>query len=292
MRLFAWQSFTFAPGVSRVLFTKNFKLLGFAIVSLVLVLGVALSQLFETANYMKLLSRSNERTIAFRQARTLFMDAETGQRGYLLTGDHEYLEPYQHSLGDWQVELETLGRVVSGTPGQEQRAARIRELMRMKLAELSQSVALRQTEGLAAAQVVMRSNAGKIIMDETRQHVDEALQEEKTLQNEMLGRQTRGMWVTGFLIVGSAVLCLAAGGNAFLLFRKAYKASRVQRRLLIQRRRAMAADREKSRFMANMSHEIRTPMNAILGFSQLLREEVQSPRAIHYLGPSARQGKV
>ncbi len=46
---------------------------------------------------------------------------------------------------------------------------------------------------------------------------------------------------------------------------------------------AEAANRAKSEFLANMSHEIRTPMNAIIGFTELLEEQVQEPRHQAYL---------
>ncbi len=47
--------------------------------------------------------------------------------------------------------------------------------------------------------------------------------------------------------------------------------------------RAEAANRSKSEFLANMSHEIRTPMNAIIGFTELLGEQLNEPRLKSYV---------
>lgn len=48
-------------------------------------------------------------------------------------------------------------------------------------------------------------------------------------------------------------------------------------------KKAMEADKAKSSFLANMSHEIRTPMNAIMGFSEILREQLKNPEYIKYI---------
>ncbi|MBU4450701.1 MAG: PAS domain-containing protein, partial [Actinobacteria bacterium] len=48
-------------------------------------------------------------------------------------------------------------------------------------------------------------------------------------------------------------------------------------------KKARQADKAKSTFLANMSHEIRTPMNAIMGFSEILREQLKNPEYIKYI---------
>lgn len=50
-------------------------------------------------------------------------------------------------------------------------------------------------------------------------------------------------------------------------------------------------DRLKSSFLANMSHEIRTPMNAIIGFSELLLEDVSEAERIEYIKVISQSGK-
>lgn len=64
------------------------------------------------------------------------------------------------------------------------------------------------------------------------------------------------------------------------------------RELETSKRQAESASRAKSEFLANMSHEIRTPMNAILGFSELLAEELTDHRLRQYLEAISSSGKT
>jgi len=52
----------------------------------------------------------------------------------------------------------------------------------------------------------------------------------------------------------------------------------IENKLIEEQKKAMESDRLKSAFLANMSHEIRTPMNAIIGFSELLEENIQNEK--------------
>ncbi len=65
-----------------------------------------------------------------------------------------------------------------------------------------------------------------------------------------------------------------------------------QEALMEQKRIAEDASRAKSEFLANMSHEIRTPMNAILGFSELLFEQVRDERLRGYLSTVRSAGNT
>jgi PAS domain S-box-containing protein len=57
-------------------------------------------------------------------------------------------------------------------------------------------------------------------------------------------------------------------------------------------KKALAADSAKSEFLANMSHEIRTPMNAIMGFSEILKEQLKDPKYIEYTDTIIASGKT
>ena len=101
------------------------------------------------------------------------IDAETGQRGYLLTQDPAYLAPYDaararidRDLGDLQIKLGS-----TGDPQNDDRLRKITELAAAKMIELDQTVRFARNGDLEAAMILVRSNNGKAIMDQLRQHL-------------------------------------------------------------------------------------------------------------------------
>jgi PAS domain S-box-containing protein len=99
---------------------------------------------------------------------SLLKDAETGQRGYLLTGDEQYLAPYREALAEIPDKLDSLSAAAAGRPDQIQRVELMRPLVNQKLAELDETVELRRSQGLEPALAVVASNRGKALMDRIR----------------------------------------------------------------------------------------------------------------------------
>jgi signal transduction histidine kinase len=104
----------------------------------------------------------------------LIVDAETGQRGYLLTGREDYLAPYNAALpkvdGAFNHLRELL--VTHGTAAQRDTLGRLVKLIGKKLAELEAAIALHKKGDAPAAQALMDTGIGKRAMDEIRTEVD------------------------------------------------------------------------------------------------------------------------
>jgi PAS domain S-box-containing protein len=95
-------------------------------------------------------------------------DAETGQRGYLLTGDKRYLEPYTRSHDVIPTSIERL-RSLAGDSGNRQRHLNaVAEASAAKLAELEKAISVRIQSGLEAAVEVVRTDLGEQTMDRLR----------------------------------------------------------------------------------------------------------------------------
>jgi PAS domain S-box-containing protein len=96
-------------------------------------------------------------------------DAETGQRGFLLTGDDRYLEPYRRASIEIPAALSALkGVTAQERPDQALRADRLGQPIKNKLDELRQTIELRRSSGFSAALAMVLTDRGKAEMDQIR----------------------------------------------------------------------------------------------------------------------------
>jgi PAS domain S-box-containing protein len=113
-------------------------------------------------------------------------DAESGQRGFLLTGDPEYLGEYNAALAALPAELTTLRASVADEAALRTRVETLSNLVSEKVDELKETVDLRQNQGLQAALNVVKTNRGKNTMDDIRKVG-------MGLQNEVYSGLVRGI---------------------------------------------------------------------------------------------------
>lgn len=113
---------------------------------------------------------------------SLIVDAETGQRGYLLTGEPQYLQPYNAAIQVLDPEMQKLQQLTADNPEQQQRSARLQQLVANKLDSLSKAVTARDQQGIEAAITVVQTNQGRALMDQIRVVINEI----KAAENQLL----------------------------------------------------------------------------------------------------------
>ncbi len=116
-----------------------------------------------------------------------FKDAETGQRGFVLTGEQRYLEPYQVGSQAVEQSLKNLRGLTLDNSNQQRRVDLLEPLVESKFAELKETIALRETKGLEAALRIVLTDKGKVAMDNIRKLVSEMENEE----NQLLQQRSR-----------------------------------------------------------------------------------------------------
>ena len=99
------------------------------------------------------------------------LDAETGQRGYLLTGNASYLEPYDAAIGSIGQTMDTLRERYAGNPEQSRQVVSLGRVIQRNLALLDLTIRLRKDGRENAWQDVLKTNTGKVQMEAIRDHI-------------------------------------------------------------------------------------------------------------------------
>ena len=118
-------------------------------------------------------------------------DLETGQRGYLITGDEDYLQPFQSARRRFETDLASLQKLVGDNQSQIASTDRLVALMRAKLDELEATIRVRREQGFAAAQAIVASDIGKDTMDKIRDEVGAMRARESDLMTARTDRMRR-----------------------------------------------------------------------------------------------------
>ena len=255
--------------------TTLLLLIGLAI--LLVLVSITLWLTVRTEEYSNEVSRSREVRASLVAARSLLQDAETGQRGFLLTEAESYLLPYESArdqVGNRIAELEVL-------PGAEPfraEVARLRLVVTAKLAELAETIALTRSGRRDEALAIVRSDRGKDLMDQARGIVEAVLRaNDRRIVTRMNAQDSTITALKWSVILGALMITLVAGGSTFLSFRytgelrtareqlAAFNAGlerRVQERTVALGR----ANEEIQRFAYVVSHDLRSPLVNVLGF--------------------------
>jgi methyl-accepting chemotaxis protein len=158
---------------------------------------------------------------------SLLKDAETGQRGFLLTGDETYLQPYTNAVGRIEAQQADVGKLTLGSEDQQRALEEIKPLIKKKLAELEQTIQLRkkdlvgkqeegkQGDGYKDALKVVVSGKGKEYMDQIRDIVDPLTEKErKLLVKRSEAAEASAHWTLYIIAFGTplAILFICVGG--------------------------------------------------------------------------------
>ena len=140
---------------------------------------------------------------------TVMVDAESNERGFMLTGDARFEAPFNSAIAAGPKRLLDLRVLTSDNPRQRSRLFEISRLIGERLAMLKLGVEVRRTSGVDAAIALVRSGQGVQTMDRLRAMLDAVVNEERVLlaqrTTRAAGQASRGRWVLG---LGSGALII------------------------------------------------------------------------------------
>jgi CheY-like chemotaxis protein/signal transduction histidine kinase/CHASE3 domain sensor protein len=147
-------------------------------------------------------------------------NAETGQRGYVITGEQRYLEPYNTAISILEQKVKELQRLTSDNPNQQMRLDVLQPLITKKLGELQETIDLRQNQGFESAQKVVLTDQGKQLMGEIREVILAMRNEENLLLKQRSEKaQTASQQTLASIVYSIPLFSLILGLIGFALTR-------------------------------------------------------------------------
>jgi PAS domain S-box-containing protein len=140
------------------------------------------------------------------QVESLLKDAETGQRGYLYTGELRYLQPYSAAVTQIEPHIQNLAQLTSDDPRQQGNIAQLRRLSQKKLSELAKTIDLYKSGQTEQAKALVLSNFGLSTMDKIRSLMNQMMQEETSLEAARMAAYQRSIRATIAAIYFASIL--------------------------------------------------------------------------------------
>jgi PAS domain S-box-containing protein len=156
-------------------------------------------------------------TLELERVMSLLQDAETGQRGYLLTGDEGYLEPYRNAVARLPSERRMLASAAG--PADAGTVALIGRLSDVKLAELERSIRTYREKGAGPARAMVANGSGKLAMDSIRaagRALEQVLESRYRSNAELSQSQARDAQGTIALLSALTIILLATAFMALI----------------------------------------------------------------------------
>jgi signal transduction histidine kinase len=289
-------------------------LLALGFLSLFAMAGTALFLVSRTGDYARLQQQEQLARDAATRTLTLLQDAETGQRGYLLTnGDADYLAPYTRAVAGMPAALAELRERAAGDPQAAPQVAAVVDIVNRKLAELALTIRLRDGGQTEAALARVRTGEGRELMAQARGLIA-GLTQRFQVRLDGAGRALAASGTALFLVtvIAAALILLVAAGATLIVRRYTSALESARREVeavnagLEQRVRDRTAalqemNEEVQRFAYIVSHDLRAPLVNIMGFTAelelgqaALRElvDLASERAPELVTEAAREAAL
>jgi CHASE3 domain sensor protein len=222
-------------------------------------------------------------------------DAETGQRGYVITGEDAFLEPYHTGSGEAANIVKELRKLTADNPNQQKRIDAAEPIVAAKLAELKQTIDLRRSGNLEEANKIVRGGEGKRSMDDLRRLLSQMDDEERELlkkraqEADVAAAGARSVIIFGTLL---CLLCVTAAGVFITRSLSRQIGSSVGQIQSSSTELQAAANQQATatKEQATAMSEISTTISELLATSRQIAESAQ--RVAHIAGQTAAAART
>jgi signal transduction histidine kinase len=154
-------------------------------------------------------ARSYEIKRALSTFQSVITTAESGQRGYLLTGDTEYLSPYYRAMRGWRTELDRLANLMADQPERQKDIAELERFTAAAIARLEQTIERSPRPGPSGSADLVGTDRATQTMDRVRSIVDRLAVEEDARIDALGKAVLRDVWITLAVALLTTVVTVA-----------------------------------------------------------------------------------
>lgn len=259
-----------------------------ALVALMLLIAASFWLVAQTQSAATDVLKARERLTSLSNMLVTTLNAETGQRGYLLTSEPRYLAPFESAGRNVKPRLESLAAVFQDDVSAKSAVDNIRSTVQAKMDELSETVELKKSGKSAEALAIVTSDRGKDLMDQIRSQIGQ----ETDRVNQMLGagveKQRGNASLARQFAIGAALAILLAALGAIatilkytreLLFARSELQTLntgLEDRVTERTRDLKRANDEIQRFAYIVSHDLRSPLVNVMGYTSELETSLDT----------------
>ena len=206
------------------------------------------------------------------------LDMSASSRGYVITGDVEFLAPYESASALIDKKLDDLSDLTRDNPLQVSNVKKLKDMIKQRNQRSDDVIKTRKDVGAAAADELVSSGVGEDITKQIKAQIATMKDMENgLLQDRVADSERKNRDVTIVLIVSSAAIIGIASVLLVLFNRDASRQMETQRKLLLgeQKTTELAQfDKLKDEFAAMITHELKTPIVPITGYCKMLKTEM------------------